>query len=317
MLSAPLFLLMISPRAALATLSVDLVLAYYPVKQWPFFRQYFQLWYELFNFRHNIALDQSSQTLEDTSLLIYSCHPHGVIPIHGYLWCAFCDQHFPNRYGFGALTDVAMRLPLLRHVMSWLSSTSATKSNLMKKMNAGTNLFILPGGVSEIFLACPGVHVIKAPRRGLMKLALQTGAVLVPTYVFGANEFFNQSATYGSSSKNKRNTKSSAGPTNLIGKIQRRISRTVRGGFTLFWGQYGLPLPYEVNCSMVLGDPIESVPGTLGQGKSGSKMTCRKIEAPTEKQIDELLYRYTDALVCLFEQYKAQAGVPNAQLTFE
>jgi hypothetical protein len=210
-----------------------------------------------------------------------------------------------------------MRLPLLRHVMSWLSSTSATKSNLMKKMNAGTNLFILPGGVSEIFLACPGVHVIKAPRRGLMKLALQTGAVLVPTYVFGANEFFNQSATYGSSSKNKRNTKSIAGPTNLIGKIQRRISRTVRGGFTLFWGQYGLPLPYEVNCSMVLGDPIESVPGTLGQGKSGSKMTCRKIEAPTEKQIDELLYRYTDALVCLFEQYKAQAGVPNAQLTFE
>jgi 2-acylglycerol O-acyltransferase 2 len=201
--------------------------------------------------------------------------------------------------------------------MSWLSSTSATKSVLMKNMNAGNNLYILPGGVSEIFLACPGVHVIKAPRRGLMKLALQTGAVLVPTYVFGANAFFNQSATYGSSS-NKRNTKDrAAGPTNLIGKIQRRISRTVRGGFTLFWGQYGLPLPYEVNCSMVLGDPIEPIPGTLGQESSGGKMTCRKIEEPSETQIDELLFRYTDALVRLFEQYKAQAGVPNAQLTFE
>jgi hypothetical protein len=246
----------------------------------------------------------------------------------GYLWCAFCDQHFPNRYGFGALTDIAMRLPLLRHVMSWLSSTSATKKVLLKRMNAGDNLYILPGGVSEIFLACPGRrdHVIKSPRRGLIKLALETGAVLVPIYVFGANDFYNQLATYGSNTgrgaidDRTRRTGQAAAPTmNLFGKAQRSVSRLTRGGFSFFWGQYGSPLPFEVKCSTVLGDPLESVPGTLGQERTveGNKRTCKKIPNPTEEQIDELLYRYTDALIRLFEQYKAQAGYSDSKLLFE
>jgi hypothetical protein len=101
--------------------------------------------------------DPSKHKIEDSSLLIYSTHPHGVIPIHGHLWCSFCDQHFPNRYGFRALTNIAMHLPLLRHViMSSLSSTSATKKVLLKRMHVGDNLCILPEGVSKIFLACPG-----------------------------------------------------------------------------------------------------------------------------------------------------------------
>lgn len=315
MLMTPLLLLPISLRGALLALSVDIVLAFVPVKEWPFFRHYFQLWYELFDFHHNLDVNMDADKTEDTSLLIYSTHPHGVIPIHGYLWCAFCDQHWPNRYGFGALTDIALRLPILRHVMSWLSSTSATKKVLLERMSVGDNLYILPGGVSEIFLACPGRHdhVIKSPRRGLMKMALETGAVLVPIYVFGANDFYNQLATYGSSTGRGTTT------TNKFGKAQRRVSQITRGGFTFFWGQYGSPLPFEAKCSMVLGDPLEPVPGTLGQGQTveGNKMTCKKIPHPTDEQIDELTHRYTDALVRLFEQYKAQAGCPDANLLFE
>lgn len=315
MLIAPIFLFfMVSTRAACIVLLMDLLLAYWPATPWPRFRHYFQLWYELYDFHHNMDFDQKA-SIEDTSLVIYATHPHGVIPIHGYLWCAFCDQYFPQRYGFGALTDIAMRLPLLRQVMGWLSSDVATKSVLKYRMNVlGQNLYILPGGVSEIFLACPGRHVIKSPRRGLMKLALQTGAVLVPTYVFGANEFYDQLATFGKSDS-KQQTKD--GPTNFIGKIQRKISRSVRGGFTFFWGQYGTTLPYESRCSMVLGDPIQPVPGTLGQESSAGKMTCRKIAEPTEEQIDDLWNRYTNALISLFEQYKAEAGFPDAELILE
>lgn len=321
LLSSPLFILLfVSTRAAVIIFCVDVLLAFCPIKPWPYFRHFFQLWYELYDFHHNIdlPLDEEKNRLEDASLLIYSTHPHGVIPIHGYLWCAFCDQHFTSRYGFGALTDIAMRLPLLRHVMTWLSSTTATKRVLLQNMDNGENMYILPGGVSEIFLACPGRHVIKTPRRGLMKLALQTGALLVPTYVFGANDFYTQLATCGMEKLSSVKTKKSDF-TNLFGKFQRRISRFARGGFTFFWGQYFSPLPYEVQCSMVLGDPIEPVPGTLGQQKTsvGGKLTCKQIKEPTDQQIDELLHRYTDALIRLFEQYKDQAGYPNAELILE
>mmetsp|Transcript_41078 Transcript_41078/g.46676 ORF Transcript_41078/g.46676 Transcript_41078/m.46676 type:complete len:418 (-) Transcript_41078:278-1531(-) len=330
LLASPIFfLVLVSVRAALIASVVVGLLAFWPLRPWPFFRHYFQLWYELFDFHHNLSnLDKNDinndnnsfekdENIEDTSLIIYSNHPHGVIPMHGYLWAAFCDQNFPHRYGFGALTDIALRLPLLRQVMSWLSSAAATKKIIKQRMlEGGQNLWILPGGVSEIFLACPNQNVIKAPRRGLIKLALQTGAVLIPTYVFGVNEFYHQLATYGN--ENENSTKQhNDNPTNIIGKIQRCISRKLKGGFTFFWGQYGTTLPFESKCTMVLGDPIQPVPGTLGQEWAAGKKTCQRIPEPTEKQIDELWNRYTKALICLFEQYKVQAGYPDATLVLE
>ena len=336
LLSATIPLLFWKWRVGLGLLLANAFLAYAPVSPWPAFRQCFQLWYERHDFHHNLlqlppaplassstsASSQethpaSKQNVEDTSVVIYSTHPHGVIPIHGYLWCAMLDQLFPQRYGVGALTDIALRLPFLRHVMSWLGSTNASKNNLVRHLEAGTNLYILPGGVAEIFLACPGKHVIKTPRRGLMKLALQTGALLVPCYAFGASDFYHQLATYQYEVDTVKKS-NNGDPTNWIGKLQRTISRQMKGGFTFFWGTFGTPLAFAVKCSYVLGDPIEPVVGTLGQGRmNNGKQTCQLIPEPTDEQIDELLYRYMAALIRLFEQYKAEAGYPDAELIFE
>lgn len=83
----------------------------------------------------------------------------------------------------------------------------------------------------------PDTHVILAKRRGLMKLALRTGAAIVPMYVFGGTNFFKQLATDGG----------------MLGSV----SRLIKGGFTFFWGQYGLPIPFKCKCSMVMADPIK------------------------------------------------------------
>lgn len=118
---------------------------------------------------------------------------------------------------------------------------------------------------------------------------------------------------------------------------------------------------------MVMADPIQPVPGTLGNtdGADGGKLTCTKVPDPTDEQVsgrmwrqhiiraparargtrtpairtriprasllnrylvpshaprdhptqvEELMGRYTDALTRLFDQYKAQAGYPDAVL---
>ena len=231
-----------------------------------------------------------NHSIENDMLAIHAMHPHGVIPIQTFLWMTFCDQYLPNLYGFGATTDMAMRTPLLRQIMLWGSSGPATKTIVQSKLEAGHNLYVLPGGVAEIFLAQPKTHRIKALRRGLMKLALQTGAALVPIYVFGGNDFFSQWPL-----------------------TTEHFSRSARAGITLFWGQWFSPLPHAVpQCTMVLGDPI--FPTSPGQETAGTRRTCRKIPHPTEQEIQDLLQRYTTALQRLFDQYKAQAGYPNAQL---
>lgn len=119
-----------------------------------------------------------------------------------------------------------------------------------------------------------------------MRLALQTGASLVPVYVFGGNDFYHQ-----------------------VG--HEHLSRKHQAALTVFWGQFFTPLPFPVKCSMVLGDPISPIKDGGDDGSVSSQ--CIVVE-PTAEQIDELLSRYMDALRRLFNQYKAQAGYPNAEL---
>ena len=49
----------------------------------------------------------------------------------------------------------------------------------------------------------------------------------------------------------------------------------------------------------------------------GSKVTCQKIENPTQEQVEELMDRYTGSLRQLFDQYKDQAGYKNDELKIE
>ena len=87
------------------------------------------------------------------------------------------------------------------------------------------HLYILPGGVAEIFTSTPGRHtIVFKNRRGLCKLAIETGAQLIPCYVFGGTDFFNNLATDDG--------------------FFASLSRTLRMGVTIFWGPLGLPIPY-------------------------------------------------------------------------
>ena len=57
---------------------------------------------------------------------------HGIIPIHGVgLWPALCDQYLGPLYGFGATTDAAMKLPLLRQLLAWMTAGSADRKVLI------------------------------------------------------------------------------------------------------------------------------------------------------------------------------------------
>ena len=331
------------PRLALGVLILDILLILWPVKQWPAFRKCFQSWYDIFQIRTNIHPEGSTYNLPKDYLSIAAMHPHGIIPLQGFFWAAICDQLFPQMYGFAATTDIAMRLPFLRNVLKLLSTDSASKPTVLHHMeNLGHNLYILPGGVAEIFLSQrkqqmaerkiidgitekktnidkakkqkqPFVHVIKGRRHGLMKLALQTGALIIPVYCFGGTDFFHQLGTaFNRQSNETENEKSNTSIAKKIGEILARLSRYLQGGITLYWGQYYIPfiIPYTPKCSMVMGDPIVPVPGTEGEEKSscGTKRTCRKISNPTQEQIEELLDRYVQAMENLFDQYKKEAG---------
>lgn len=95
----------------------------------PWFRKLGQLWYEIFKFSCNKSPEELKELIAYAKLnkLIVAMHPHGVVPFHGVLWSAYCDQYLTDHsngeslYGFGAVANSAMRAPLLRNIMGWLS----------------------------------------------------------------------------------------------------------------------------------------------------------------------------------------------------
>ena len=151
----PVLYYMVSMKAALVLLIVNLALMTLPTKPWRRFRGIFELWYDLFDFHHNLSLGHNNMgpahltKKESSSLLICAMHPHGVIPIQAFLWMAFCNQYLPASYGVGAAADVVMRIPLLRQILGWGSAGSASRHVLKEHLEKGNNLFILPGGVAE------------------------------------------------------------------------------------------------------------------------------------------------------------------------
>lgn len=147
------------------------------------------------------------------------------------------------------------------------------------------HLFILPGGVAEVFTAEVGKHVVIVnSRRGLCRLSLETGAEIMPTYVFGANDFYHNLITHE----------------NWIS----RFCRKMRVGITWFWGWYFLPVPFFPRLTMCVGKAIP-VKKWDGVGR-----------IPEEK-VDELLDSYRKNLTEVFEEYKSDAGYPEAQLEIQ
>ena len=193
--------------------------------------------------------------------------------------------------GFGGMATVVTRLPFFRTIMGWLSGVAAKYKTLKRGLTGaifrrpatGHNLYMLPGGLAEIFTARPGSHtIVWSRRRGLVRLALETGAQLTPLYIFGGNDFFHQLLTHDSALS--------------------RISRAAGASLTLFWGRWWLPVPLAPPHGLTIAI-AEPLPSRRAVGTT-----------PTEEEIQALHTEYAKAMLELFDEYKAAAGYPDAQL---
>jgi len=267
-----------------------------PLREFPPFRKIGQLWYEMFSFRCNLSPSQRRETLktqgEQNHMIMM--HPHGIIPLHALLWSAYCDQNLQDCYGFGAAATIVGFMPFLRNIMGWLGAGDANYNTIKDGITEGKHyianrggrkprhLFILPGGVAEVFHSEVGNNtIVFQSRRGLCRMALETGASLIPCYVFGATDFFHNMATSDS--------------------LLSRISRQLKGGLTYFWGWGGLPLPFCPKVTMTINDPI-MVQKYVGGGKVPDAM------------VDALHGKYMESLVELFEDYKLGAGLKEEDI---
>lgn len=224
--------------------------------------------------------------LPPTRKYIFGYHPHGIIS-HG-AFAAFATEGLGFSKLFPGITNTLLtldsnfRLPFYRDWALTMGLGSVSRESCenilskggMNKEGMGRAITIVIGGARESLDAQPHtLRLILRRRKGFVKLAIRTGADLVPVLAFGENELYEQ-------------VKSDQHP--LIHRFQMLLKSSM--GFTIplfhargvFNYDVGL-MPYRRPLNIVVGRPIPVI-----QQTDRSKVDDAYIDELHEKYVQEL-----------------------------
>lgn len=235
-----------------------------------------------------------SEPLLPTRKYIFGYHPHGIIS-HG-AFAAFGTEALGFSKLFPGITNTLLtldsnfRIPFYREyalAMGLASVSRESCENLLTRGGAdgegmGRAITIVVGGARESLDALPGsLQLVLKRRKGFIKLAIRTGADLVPVLSFGENDLYEQ-------------VSSDHHP--IIHKFQMLMKYTL--GFTIplfhargvFNYDVGM-MPYRRPLNIVVGRPIQVV-----QPQNTDELD--------DNYINELHDRYVGELQHLWDQWK-------------
>lgn len=246
-----------------------------------------------------------STELPVTKKYIFGCHPHGILS-YGVFTSFATDvlgfnELFPGIKTTLLTLDSNFRIPVFRDYLLAMGFGSAAQESIKEILTKNGNddkgrgqaVAIIPGGAKESLEAIPGTFrtVIKN-RKGFIRLAILTGADIVPVIAFGENDLYDTVDLH---------TKP------MLLKVQLLFKKLF--GFTIpfFYtkGPYRFDLgimPHRRPVNVVIGRPIET----------------SKIQDSFEADdIDDIHERYMQELQRMWDEWK-DVFAPNRRegLTF-
>ncbi|KAG9236301.1 diacylglycerol O-acyltransferas-like protein 2B [Amylocarpus encephaloides] len=229
--------------------------------------------------------------LPPTRKYILGYHPHGIISMGAFASFATealgFSQLFPDITNSLLTLDSNFRIPIYRDYLLALGVSSVSKEsceNLLSKggpnnEGMGRAITIVIGGAAESLDAQPySLRLILKRRKGFVKMAIRTGADLVPVLAFGENDIYDQF-----------NAESHP----AIHKLQMLVKKAL--GFTIplfhargvFNYDVGL-MPYRRPVNIVVGKPI----------------LVTQSSKPAQEDIDRVHEEYVQELEQLWDTWK-------------
>jgi 1-acyl-sn-glycerol-3-phosphate acyltransferase len=148
---------------------------------------------------------------------------------------------------------------------------------------------LAPGGIAEMFEGYPkqGTHPdeeYSIVRKGIFRLAVQHGVPVIPVYCFGSTKLLRRLQ---------------------LPPIVEKLSLLLRTSLVLFYGQGMLPVPFRQKLMYVMGQPIHPRRPTD---------TSPANQAAMDKQVDDMLERYCEEMLRIFERQKESYGWAHKSL---
>lgn len=208
------------------------------VPKWLPFARVFQPWFDVFDFQFHIDQSEFKHALDSKRPLLFVVIPHGIVPIGCFMAISYIFSYLPAVTGTTFVASVVLRLPIIRQLLQLVGAQPADRPVVKNVLSKGQHGYIVSGGIAELFMSDrKRERIFLKQRKGFVKIAKETNAILVPVYLFGHTRLFDQLA-------------SGEG-------IAKKISRLIRGSITMFWGPFYLPIPYLTSLRVVTGPPLE------------------------------------------------------------
>ena len=231
---------------------------------------------------------------------IFGCHPHGIISLGSFgnfaTEATGFEKLFPGINLRFLVLNSNFQIPFYELFLTAMGICDASKEscNYILEQGKGNSILLVLGGSKEALDARPSsdYRLTLKSRKGFVKIALANGASLVPVFSFGENDLYEQVP-------NPRGS--------ILRSVQTILQKKMGYSLPLFHGRgifqykFGL-LPNRHPIDAYVGQPIE-VP----------KLSLQEI---TPQIIDEYHQKYMDALVRLFDTYKAKHGNADASIIF-
>jgi len=220
--------------------------------------------------------DGSVVAVDGISRLHLAC-PHGVMNYGAVIfttlsrWLVGVDQRT-------AVAGAVQATPGLRQFAAPLWGVDASRASMHRRLLVGETIGLIPDGINGIFANQGGDALVLGKKRGLVRLALQSGAVCMPAYFIGTLQLYSiWQDRWG---------------------VLRALSRRLRLSLFFFYGRWGLPIPRRHPLRAV----IAFVPPPGGAGS--------RLDQPTTEDLDAHHARVYDVgLVNAYNKLKAAAGL--------
>ncbi|GLC48559.1 hypothetical protein PLESTB_000111200 [Pleodorina starrii] len=232
----------------------------------------FRLWRAYFNFSFLYE-----EMLDLRKPHIYAMSPHGAFPISQILAGSVGHILWPGQPVYCLAASVLFYVPIWRHIKRLLGAAPAHRRTALRLLKTHGSIAVMPGGIAEMFVQagaggdrCERIKL--SGRRGFVRLAIETGAPIVPMYHFGNSQAL------------------SFGPASL-----QPVCRRLRMAFGTIMGQWGLPVPRPVELFMCIGKAIH-VPYVDPR------------DPAFERHVDETLEKVRVAYMQMYERYSKLYG---------
>jgi len=245
-------------------------------RTWDWFRQH-KAWRLL---QHYAQLEiVREEPLDANRKYILAYHPHGILILSRIgTYSGVFEELFPGMEQRCLGATPMFQWPGAREICLWMGAVRADKSNAVRILQSKKiSLLLYPGGSDEIFETNPDSkdNIIIA-RKGFIRLALQQGCDLVPSFVFGEKHAYNK--------------------LDIPEVIKSFFMKKLRTPLIIFWGKFFSWLPREdknVFLSIVYGKPIK---------------IDHIVPEPSDELVDETYNKFYGEIQRLFEFYKERYG---------